>query len=201
MTGLRARALGSRTLALVLPVILIGMLYVAVVQPLQTWQANLHSDLGDTRVSINRLHATLKQSTAKGAADPKDQRLLTTDFLQGTDEPLIIADLQTRLRAIVIGQNGELTSASTLPPRLVDKQAYLGLRLQLRATMAGTHTIISAIEGATPLLFIERAAMRMDERRDTGDEQPGELALMVVELDVYGAKWSAPDQAAVGDNP
>ena len=72
---------------------------------------------------------------------------------------------------------------------------YLGLRLQFRAEMKNVQEILHALETSTPLLFIERAALRLDDRggADRG-KGADSVAPMSVEVDIYGAKWQ--DSAA-----
>ena len=139
----------------------------------------------------------MQENARTGAgAQQADAKTLGGDFLQGVDDPLILADLQTRLRAIVTGQNGEMSSARALPPKRVDQQDYLGLRLQIRGTMKGVHSIVNAIEESTPFLFVDRAQMRMEERRGAVEEAV--WAGMVAELDIYGAKWPQPAGSVTG---
>lgn len=181
----------SRVLAITAAVMAAGVVWFGVFQPLQNWHHGLRADLEETSRTAGRLKSALEQANAKTGAGARqtDAKTLGADFLQGVDDPLIIADVQTRLRAIVIGQNGELNSARALPARRVDQQDYIGLRLQLRGTLKGVHAMILAIEQSTPFLFVERAQLRMEERRGAVDEALGEAATMVAELDVYGAKW------------
>jgi hypothetical protein len=177
----------SRTLALTLPLLILGSIWFGIVQPLQSWKRGLEASLADTSQTIARLKSALEQGATK--AGRPDSNALNVDFLQGSDDALMMADVQTRLRAIVVGQNAELNSARALPMKQIDEQDYVGLRLQIHGTLKGIHAIIYAIEDQTPLLFVERAQLRMEERRGAVEETAEQLSSMVAELDVYGAKW------------
>ena len=61
--------------------------------------------------------------------------------------------------------------------------------------MKSVQEILHAIETSTPLLSIERAALRLDERSGADRGKGADsVAPMSVEIDIYGAKW--PDAAA-----
>ena len=66
--------------------------------------------------------------------------------------------------------------------------------------MKNVQEILHAIETSLPLLFIERAALRLDERMGGDRGRSAEsVAPMSVEIDIYGAKWPdaiAPAQGA-----
>ncbi len=179
----------SRTLALTLPIVSLGLVWFAVLKPLQSWKRGLTVSLDATVLTTARLQSALDQASAKPG--PAGEKALNADFLQGSDDALMMADVQTRLRAIVVGQNAELNSARALPLKRIDQQDYVGLRLQIRGTLQGVHAILFAIEDQTPFLFVERAQLRMEERRGAVEEPAGEPAAMMAELDVYGAKWPA----------
>ena len=85
-----------------------------------------------------------------------------------------------------------------MPPKRVDHQDYLGLRLQIRGTLQGVHSIIVAIEDSTPFLFVDRAQLRMEERRGAVEDAIPAAAGMVAELDIYGAKWPQPEGTVAG---
>ncbi|MEQ1694524.1 MAG: type II secretion system protein GspM [Hyphomicrobiaceae bacterium] len=185
----------SRGLAIAVPAVILTALGLGVVAPLALWRQSLQTEVEDTAKSVGRHRASIAQGNAKTnpALASADIKTLGGDFLQGADVPLIIADLQTRLRAIVVGQNAELDSARALPIKVIDQQSYTGARLQIRGTMKGIHAIIFTIEDATPYLFLDRVQMRMEERRGAVEDAPGEAATMFADLDVYGAQWPSTE--------
>jgi len=112
------------------------------------------------------------------------------DFLAGVEDAIIVADLQTRLSALTTARRAEVTSARALQPKSAEGLTYLGLRLTIQGEMQSLQQVLYEFESTTPLLFVERAALRLDNRaggrRDRG---PDSLAPMTLEVDVYGAKW------------
>ena len=126
------------------------------------------------------------------------------DFLAGPEDAIIIAELQTRLSSLITARNAELSSARALPPKSRDGLEYLGLGLQIRAEMRSIQDVLHAIETGTPLLFVERTDLRLDERgAAAGRARSAEsVAPMVLEIVVYGAKWPgtarAPERTSGG---
>jgi type II secretion system (T2SS) protein M len=98
---------------------------------------------------------------------------------------------ETQLRSLITAHNAELTSARTLPPKSRDGLEYLGLGLQIRAEMKNIQAVLHAIETGTPLLFVERADLRLDERGTSAarTRDAESIAPMTLEIAVYGAKW------------
>lgn len=200
MIVLRLGSSMSRGLAVALPVAILAAPLLSVVIPLLVWRHSLQADVLDVTESVKYLRATIKRSNARtnSALLNVDSATLGGDFLQGADVPLIIADLQTRLRALVVSENAELDSARALPHKVIEQQSYVGARLQIRGSFRGIHAIIFAIEDATPFLFLERVQIRMEDRRAAVGEVLGEAAVMFADLDVYGAQWPAAEFTSGG---
>lgn len=198
MIELQVGSWQSRILAVSLGLLLIGLLWVGLVRGVDDWRQQLRAEHASLLQTIARLRAAVVSGSAKIAPDAPyaDPRSLAVDFLDGTDDPVIIADVQTRLRAIVVGQNAELSSFRTLPGKRFDQQDYIGLRLLIRGSMGGIHAIVHAIENSTPILFIERLQLRLEDRRGGGDDASGDAAPMIAEIDVFGARWPRNEASA-----
>ena len=196
MSLLRPRSIASRALALTLLVGGLAMFWLFAIAPIKTWY-----DENDQAINDGiRAHSILKSVAAEGRQarpdlSPAGLERYRGDFLGGAEDPIIVAELQTRLSSLIAARAGELNSAQALQPKAKDGLDYLGLRLQFRAEMKSVQEILHAIETSAPLLFIERAALRLDERggADRG-KAADSVAPMSVEIDIYGAKW--PDAAA-----
>ena len=119
------------------------------------------------------------------------------DFLPGSEAALMMADLQTRLRTLVIARNSELSSAQVLPLRSIDGLTYLGVRIQLRGHLRDVHAIVHTIETAMPFLFIERVQLRLEDLRivPAGSSQTA-VPRLLADIDAFGAKWPLPEQGS-----
>ena len=191
MTALRPRSPASRALALTLLAAFAGLIWLGVINPIR---ARYHEN-DEALAEGARLLAALRSAIAGGrraSADESAGQLdrYRSDFLSGVEDAIIVADLQTRLSALTTARNAEVTSAQALPPKTRDGLAYLGLQLSIRGEMKSIHQMLYAFETSTPLLFIDRAALRLDDRAAGGRDRGAEsLAPMTLDVDVYGAKW------------
>jgi len=197
MIAFPPRSLASRALAAALTVVIAGLMWAGVVVPIKArHDANVEAIADGARLLSSLtgfIAAAQKQGTENSLADLDRYR---GDFLNGAEDSIIVADLQTRLGSLIVAGGVELTSARAMPVKSRDGLDYLGLRLQLRGEMARIQQIMHAIETATPFLFIERAVFRVDERFAAGRERSEEsISPISLELDLHGAKWPAPAPA------
>ncbi len=122
------------------------------------------------------------------------------NFLAGTEDALIIAELQTKLRELVVRHNSQLNSARTLPQKSSGGLTYLGLKIELRGQLEDIHHIVYEIETAEPFLFIDKAHFHLsDQLKIVEQSSQSVIPQLAVELDIFGAKWpSAGDAPAMG---
>jgi Type II secretion system (T2SS), protein M subtype b len=137
-----------------------------------------------------QLRAVVEQSREALAAAPSENATaLLDDFLSGTQDPIVVAELQNRLRALAISHNVELNSANALASRDNGNISYLALRIILRGQLRDIQSVLHAIETGSPLLFVDRIAMRVDNWpiKSADPNQDGAPAL-IIEMDIAGAK-------------
>jgi general secretion pathway protein M len=201
MTALQPRSMASRALALGLLGLLAAVLWMGVVDPIK----RRYDDNDQAITDGIRLLAGFKSVIAQGRQpgseiSPSDLERYRGDFLAGPEDAIIVADLQTRLRSLITARNAELSSARALQSKSRDGLEYLGLALQIRAEMKGIQEVLHAIETGRPLLFVERADLRLDERGATAGRARNveSIAPMTLEIAVYGAKWPGPTPAPGG---
>jgi hypothetical protein len=191
MAVLRARSAASRALALGLLGVLVGWVWLGIVDPIRTHYHENDEALANGARLLARLRSAIVEGRRASANDEPGQfDRYRGDFLAGTEDAIIVADLQTRLSALTTARAAEVVSARALQPRPRDDLVYIGSRLTIRGDMRSLQQVLYAFETMAPLLFVERAALRPDDRaaapRDRGAES---LAPMTMEVDVYGAKW------------
>jgi general secretion pathway protein M len=192
MTALYPRSIASRASALGLLGLLAAVLWIGAVDPIKS-----RYDENDQAIADRiRLLAGFKSAIAQGRqsgseTSASDLERYRGDFLAGPEDAIILADLQTRLRSLITARNAELSSARALPPKSRDGLEYLGLGLQIRAELKGIQEVLHAIETGKPLLFVERADLRLDERGTAAARARNaeSIAPTTLEIAVYGAKW------------
>jgi hypothetical protein len=182
-----------RATAISLLVLVVAALVTAIAAAGRLALISHDDDLRREAESLTRLQSHLKAlETRAGNKTTATVDQLSKVFLKGTDDNLILAELQSRLRTIILEKSGELISARNLAAISDQNGTQLGLSLQLRGEVAKVQEILHTFEASSPYLWIRRAALRLDER----SSQPGTLGQdapkLIVEVDVYGAKWAAP---------
>src|SRR5262245_11252746 len=115
MRVLVPRSLASRALALGLLACVIGAVWTITLAPIKSW----HDDNDQAIVDRVRVLAGLKAVIAQDrrASLPvtaTDLERYRGDFLAGQEDSMIVADLQTRLSALIGARRAELSSALAL---------------------------------------------------------------------------------------
>lgn len=172
---------------------LLGLLAVwfGVVAPLAVWHRHAQERLVEQSERLGRLKAVAAYRDATpGANADTITRSFRDKFLAGADDRLILAELQSRVRDIVLRQQVEFNSARVLPNKTLGASTYVGLRIEMRGDMKNVHEVIRAIESGQPYLFIERLSLVPDDRRSGAPTQS--LATLTAELEVFGPKWTVP---------
>jgi general secretion pathway protein M len=175
----------SRALALLILLAAVAIVYLGVVAPLLDDYATTQQSTEDMRAAIERYQRVggeLVRRRAELAA--RQQRQTSEGFLQGTNEALVAAQIQNRLKALVESARGELRSTQVIPGQDEGKYRRVTLRAQMALDLAGAQRVFYGIETASPLLFIDNLDMRSrlgERRRDRGEE-----TTLDIRLDVYG---------------
>ena len=201
MTALSPRSLISRALALGLLGLLAAILWMGAVDPIKSrYNDNDQAITDGVRLLAGFTSVIIQGHQTDVEITATDLERYRGDFLTGPEDSIIVANLQTQLSSLITARNAELNSARALPPKSRDGLEYLGVGLQIRAEMRSIQEVLHAIETGTPLLFVERAALRLDERgAAAGRARSAEsIAPMTLEIDVYGAKWPSLTPAQGG---
>ena len=69
---------------------------------------------------------------------------------------MVVADLQTRLKAIAEAAGARLRSVQSLPPKTKDEVRYVGARLDVYGTVEAIQRTVYAVEAGKPYLFVDQ---------------------------------------------
>lgn len=185
-----------------LTLLLAVILAVALMLPAQIVLRHLNNGklLIDAQEKLGRFRSVTERNlkAVEAVQSTDNVSLFRKDFLEGRDHALVLADLQTRLGAMIVAKQSQLLSTRVLPPVSEERLTHLGVRLQIRGHMKRAHEILYEIETTRPLLFIRRAQIRLDESTARSRvTTPEASAQLIVEIDVYGVLW--PDGLADED--
>jgi general secretion pathway protein M len=192
----------SRAFAVSLLLMLLSMPWLLIARPLRQTIADNDLKLQADAAALSRYKGIAAYASRLDQQAPLDDLVRSKpDFLTGEQDALILADLQSRLRSVIVGNSSELMSASVLPVRTVGALTVLGLKIQIRGQLADIQRIIHTIESNTPHLWIGQAQLGLEQRQIPGNAAPTSRQgrILAAELNVFGAKW--PEGAAVGRKP
>lgn len=191
----------GRLLAVLILVAAVALVYLGAVQPLiDDYQATGDS-IEDLQAAITRFRRVAAELPARRAqlAALRQRQAASEGFLQGTNDALVAAQIQNRIKALAEAAHGELKSTQVLPVLDEGKYRRITIRVQLALDLGAAQRLIYGVETASPLLFLDNLDMRahaVDRRRDRDriSEDPG----LDLRLDVYGyVRGAKADKAAV----
>jgi general secretion pathway protein M len=191
----------SRALAILLLLAAVGVIYLGALQPIiGDYQATGEAiaDDGAALERFGRVAAELSRRRAELAALRRRQAA-SEGFLQGSNEALVAAQIQNRLKALVEAAHGELKSTQVLPVQEEGKHRRITLRAQMTLDTAAMQRVVYGLETASPLLFLDNLDLRVHIGADRHRERLNPDAPLDVRFDVYGYMRGAkaPEHEAV----
>src|SRR5262249_32746521 len=131
--------------------------------------APFHDEYASSRQSIEQLQDELVRYQRAARDLPTRQAELTAlkqrqssqdGFLQGSNDTLIAAQIQNRIKALSDSARGDLKSIQILPAQEEGKLRRITVRGQMTATLPGVLRIFYGLESAAPLLFLDNVDFR-----------------------------------------
>jgi general secretion pathway protein M len=155
--------------------------------PIQAFFTDRDAQILQQRAILARLNAIVAQRatvanlTAQSASDG------STEFLQGGNDGVAAANLQTLIKGMVEPTGARLRSVRTLPTKPQDDMKFIGVQLEITGTIQAVFQAVRTIETAKPFLFIEDALLRPTQR--VAMTLPGVSAEPTIDaqLDIVGA--------------
>jgi len=140
----------------------------------------------EQRHALGRLKALVERSgeiDALAAVHRSDQ-FSKLVFVAPTT-PLLIAQLQKQMQAIVIANQAQFIRASELPARQELGLTLAGLKLEITGTIESLAKILEAIEALLPALIIEKTTIAADSMNQNLSDRIPQLA-MTLEIVAVG---------------
>jgi general secretion pathway protein M len=160
------------------------------VLPVQEFFAERDTQIANQRALLARLAAIAGQETrVEAAAHDADAQVEHGEFLVGTNEGVVVADLQTRLKAIAEAAGARPRSVQSLPPKTREDVRYVGARLDVYGPVAAIQRTLHAMETGKPYLFVDAAVVRTAPPVNTPSPPNATAPEPVIDaqLDVFGA--------------
>ena len=192
MTAMPSPTLNRLAAVGILALLLAGT-YFGVILPLSDDYQQTQASIAQSRNALDRyryIAAALPVREAEMTA-LRQRAPARAGFLQGSNEMLVAAQIQNRVKALVESAHGELRSTQILPPQEDEHLRRVAVRCQMELTMAAVQQVFYGIETAYPLLFIDNLDMRTRAQRRR-EPPPGQEVTLDVRVDVYG--YMAPSE-------
>lgn len=157
------------------------------VWPIQTFFADRDARISQQRVILVRLNAIAAQRATVADLAAQSASNGSAEFLQGGNDGVAAANLQTLVKGMVESTGARLRSVRTLPTKPRDDSKFIGVQLEITGTIQAVYQAVRTIETAKPFLFIEDALLRPTQR--VAMTSPGMSAEPTIDaqLDIVGA--------------
>jgi len=163
-----------------------ALIIFAIVLPIFAFFSDRDSRIADQRQLLARLTGIAAQAAkVQVIVSDTKSRVPRGEFLSGSDDNVISADLQTRLKAITESAGAHSRAVQALVPKVRDEVRYTGSRIEISGPLKSIYRAVYAIESAKPYLFVTAASIKMigSENGRGNLEEP----TLQAQLDVFGA--------------
>lgn len=183
----------SRSVALLLLVVVAAAGYALLVEPIIAAYAETDRAIADTRERLEHFErlGARRPELSEQMAELERRQASQGYYLSGGTDALAAAGLQDRLKQVVEAHGATIGSIQPLPG--ADEQGFrrVTVRVQMTATTESLFRSVYALEAGVPLVFIDNIDVqsRLARRTTTGGDSDGELlheSVLSVGFDVYG---------------
>jgi general secretion pathway protein M len=157
------------------------------VWPIQASFADRDAQISQQRAILVRLNAIAAQRATVADLAAQSASDGSAEFLQGGNDGVAAANLQTLVKGMVEPTGARLRSVRTLPTKPQDDTKFIGVQLEITGTIKAVYQAVHTIETAKPFLFIQDALLRPTQR--VAMTPPGMSAEPTIDaqLDIVGA--------------
>lgn len=187
----------SRIAAVGLLLILIAAVYSVLIAPVWgTWAAN-QERIAEQRELLQRYQrlASDAKDLSQRLSALKKQPVSGEGYLQGDNETLVAAQLQSRIRNVVQTSGGKLTSTQVLAG--VDESGFrrIGVRVTMTAEITDLQKVLHSLESARPYLFLDNVDISGEQSRGREGRGNG----LTISFEAYG--FMRTDSKPAGERP
>jgi hypothetical protein len=137
------------------------VLYLAFLLPVHDFFSARESYISEQRALLSRLTSIVEQEAQVQTASRQiAEQAKRGEFIAGSNEGVINAELQSRLKAKAEQSGARLRTVQALPIRTHEGVRYAGSRLEVFGPLQAIHRTLYAIENGTPYHFVTDAAIK-----------------------------------------
>jgi general secretion pathway protein M len=176
-----------RLLAVSLLIGIAWLLWSGVASPIIASHAEATATIERFETALSRERASERDIAALRASlvELKKSEASIPGFIEGANESIAAAQLQSRIKTAVEAVKGEMRSTQILPARDDGKYRRIAVRGQMLLTTAGLQRVLHDLESASPYLFLDNVDIKVrpqQRNRDTAVQEP----TLEVRFDVAG---------------
>jgi hypothetical protein len=159
--------------------VVVWLLWATLVSPVSTRLAADRQDLAQAQDRLARYNRLAESIPAmqRRLAELKAAHAGQQIFLEGEDPTLLSAQFQQSVQHLISSSGAELGSSQTIAAHQERQFLRIGLQLELTTSAAGLQHLLHDIETASPLIVVNRLAVRVPESgiviAEGRDGQPG----------------------------
>ena len=155
--------------------------------PVQVFFADREAQISKQRAILAHLNAIAAQRATVADLAAQSASDGSSEFLQGGNDGVAAANLQTLVKGMVEPTGARLRSIRTLPTKPEDSMKFIGVQVEITGTIQAVYQSARAVETAKPFLFIVGALLRPTQR--VAMTPPGMSAEPTIDaqLDIVGA--------------
>ncbi|HMG79475.1 MAG TPA: type II secretion system protein GspM [Xanthobacteraceae bacterium] len=176
-----------RSLFVLLNAAALGGLLCLFAWPIQAFFADRDIEILQQRAILARLSAIAAQRATVADLVTQAASNGSAEFLQGGNDGVAAANLQTLVKGMVELTGARLRSVRTLPTKPQEDMKIIGVQVDITGTIQAVYQSVRAVETAKPFLFIVGALLRPTQR--VAMTPPGMSAEPTIDaqLDIVGA--------------
>jgi len=158
--------------------------YTVVIGPLTSLYDRGEQTREERLEALRRLEAAAAElPRLRAAAKQWDEKTNHGDpLLEGASDPVAGALLQSTLKEMIEDGGATLSTAELLPAETADKFRRIGLRVSFSGDLNLITAVLSGIESARPVIFVDNLDIRTS--RESDGDSAGES--YTIALDVHG---------------
>ena len=160
----------SRGAAVAILLLLLGVGFVAVVEPVRAvydgYERSI-ADLQHQRVQYSRIAATRPMLQAE-IDTLEERRMLDGALLQGGSQAIAAAALQEQAKDIITKSGGQWLSAQTLDPEDAGVMRRIAVKVEMAGTMNALQAALYQLESGTPTIIVDEMMVRPAKSRKAG---------------------------------
>jgi hypothetical protein len=164
------------------------------VWPIEAFFADRDAQISQQHAILVRLNAIATQRATVADLAAQSASDGSAEFLQGGNDGVAVANLQTLVKGMVESTGARLRSVRTLPTKPQEDMKFIGVQVDITGTIQAIYQSVRAIETAKPFLIIESALLRPAQR--VAITPPGMSAEPTIDaqVDIVGAMQVGRDK-------